>query len=98
MGKKIPEHASPASGGPDGVSEDWVNPCSHEEGVKDIRLKLGALCNCSRHNGASSGSELCIRSSQKGLSQLLAIDEMIREGLVKSSRGDRHHDLHIASM
>lgn len=53
-----PEHTSPASSGPDGVGQDWVDPCSHEEGVQNVRLKLGALGNGSRHNGASSGSKL----------------------------------------
>ncbi len=40
------------------MSQDWVDPGSHEEGVHDVRLKLGALCYSSRHNGAGGGSEL----------------------------------------
>lgn len=56
--KLLPEHTGPASSGPDGVGEDWVDPCSHEEGVQNVRLELGALSNGSRHNGAGSGSKL----------------------------------------
>lgn len=56
--KAIPEHASPARGGPDGVGQNRVHPCSHEERVQDVGLKLGALGNGSRHNGASRSREL----------------------------------------